>query len=157
MVSNFSSVDFSEFRLDCDLLCDSACLDDSSPKGIVCVRVRPSKLEVRKLQMSVFPAAVISRLLYQTLSLKLCVIWWSLDSKGKMLLKQCYKRWQGDRVGGAGAGIVMEMSTSRDLNAHLRAMQCAQRSFTQEMDRGRRQGGRPRHANNPRPPKHNVL
>ena len=119
-----------------------------------------------------------------------------------MLLKQCYKRWQGDRVAqgqvpalkknlknskkvltkfcrpknfigvpnnvtnagrvtqggtGAGAGIVMEMSTSRDLNAHLRAMQCAQRSFTQEMDRGRRQHGRPRHANNPRPPKHNVL
>ena len=53
-----------------------------------------------------------------------------------MLLKQCYKRRQGDRVAGAGAGIVMEMSTSRDLNAHLRAMQCAQRSFTQEMDRG---------------------
>ena len=74
-----------------------------------------------------------------------------------MLLKQCYKRWQGDRVAGAGAGIVMEMSTSRDLNAHLRAMQCAQRSFTQEMDRGRRQHGRPRHANNPRPPKHNML
>ena len=52
------------------------------------------------------------------------------------MLKQCYKRWQGDRVAGAGAGIVMEMSASRDLNAHLRAMQCAQRSFTQEMDRG---------------------
>ena len=72
-------------------------------------------------------------------------------------LKQCYKQWQDDRVAGAGAGIVMEMSTSRDLNAHLRAMQCAQRSFTQEMDRGRRQHGRPRHANNPRPPKHNMI
>ena len=71
-----------------------------------------------------------------------------------MLLKQCYKRRQGDREAGAGAGIVMEMSTSRDLNAHLRAMQCAQRSFTQEMDRGTRGKGRLGHANNP---KLNVL
>ena len=71
---------------------------------------------------------------------------------------QALAGWQGGT--GAGAGIVMEMSTSRDLNAHLRAMQCAQRSFTQEMDRGRRQNGgpgRPRHANNPRPSKHNML
>ena len=52
----------------------------------------------------------------------------------------------GDRVAEAGATIVMEMSARR-----------SQRSFTQEMDRGTRGQGRPGHANNPSPPKLNVL
>ena len=58
MASNSSSLNFSEFSLDCDLLSDSACLDDSSPQGSACVGVRPLKLIVGKLQMLAFPAAV---------------------------------------------------------------------------------------------------
>ena len=56
--SYYSPLNFPEFPLDCDLLCDSACWDDSPPLGSACVRVRPLKLIVGKLQMLAFPTAV---------------------------------------------------------------------------------------------------
>ena len=150
MASNSSPLNFPEFPLDCDLLCDSACCNDSSPSGSACVRVRPLKLIVGKLQCWPFQQQYLNTTscpLYQSLSPKLCLIW--EHSEETMLLtviSACCKPWQGDRVAEAGAGIVMEMSARR-----------SQRSFTQEMDRGTRGQGRPGHANNPCPPKLNVL
>ena len=55
MAYNSSSLDFSEFPLDWDLCCDSACWNDSSPLGRACARVRPLKLIVGNLQMLAFP------------------------------------------------------------------------------------------------------
>ena len=104
MASNSSPLNFPEFPLDCDFLCDSACCNDSSPSGSACVRVRPLKLIAGKLQMLAFPTAVskyhfmspISVFIAQIMS-NLGAFWRNNVTDGDISVLQAVAGWQGGR------------------------------------------------------------
>ena len=170
MAYNSSSLDFSEFPLDWDLCCDSACWNDSSPLGRACARVRPLKLIVGNLQMLACPTQQQPDSKYHLMSpisvftAQLYVIWEHFEETMLLMVMSACCKPRCWVTGWLGQVPPLWWKWARaDLNAHLaRLLQVllmlrSQRSFTQEMDRGTRGQGRPGHANNPCPPKLNVL